>query len=129
MNFVLETLMQFKPDQISKMFLFYDCQPFSESFITKAIFMLLKYYSTKPEQYFRVFNNLCSIFRSIEQQAGGQSSIYMMLEHKSQAKKFAKELNAKYKNFINQVEEQYAYIDAATPANVSSKLLAYSREV
>jgi hypothetical protein len=44
-------------------------------------------------------------------------------------KKYAKEINLKFKNFLSQVDEHYSYIDADAPANVAAKMLAYSREV
>jgi hypothetical protein len=52
-----------------------------------------------------------------------------MLEQKAQAKRQAKELNAKYKTFLQKLDDMYSYADPGTPAEVASKILAYSREV
>ena len=52
-----------------------------------------------------------------------------MIEQKSQTKRFAKELNAKYKTLLNKLDDLYSYVDQGTPAEVASKILVYSRDV
>ena len=35
----------------------------------------------------------------------------MMLEQKAQTRRFAKDLNAKYKNFLNKLDDLYSYME------------------
>ena len=67
MNYLQETLMTLKPDQLAQLFLLYDCQPFSENFITKAILMLLKYSSQRPDVYFRLYHCFVQLFKAYSQ--------------------------------------------------------------
>ena len=133
MNYLLETLMFLKPDQLAQLFLMYDCQPFSENFVSKSIQILLKYASQRPELFMRVFECLLHLLEGVEPmkptQALGMQMIYMMLEQKAQTRRFAKDLNAKYKNFLNKLDDLYSYMEVQTPAEVASKMLAYSRDV
>lgn len=55
--------------------------------------------------------------------------VYLMLEQKAQTRRFAKDLNAKYKTFLTKLDDMYSYMETKTPAEVASKILAYSREV
>ncbi len=52
-----------------------------------------------------------------------------MLEQKATIRKLSKDANVKFKNFVKKIEDQYAYIDQQTPAEVASKILVYSREI
>ena len=38
-------------------------------------------------------------------------------------------MNIKFKNFLQKVDDAYSFMDPGTPAEVASKILAYSREV
>jgi hypothetical protein len=87
MNSLMETFMNLGPEQLAKLYLFFDCQPFSESLLTKGILALLKYRSHRPEQYLRTVGSLSGIFSRLHPDAlnvvgGGTCSLYLMLEHK-----------------------------------------------
>lgn len=137
MNYVLEVLMLLRPEQLAQLYLLYDCQPFSESFLTKSLNLLLRYASQRQELFLRIFDCLTHLFdvgcyklpQSAPQTSQGMQMLLMMHEHKCQARRFAKDLNAKYKALLTKVEDLYSYLDVQAPAEVTSKLLAYSREV
>lgn len=81
MNYVLETLLTLTPQQIGSLYLFYDCQPFSESLVTKSIVMVLKY-SQSRGNYLHVFTCLCRVFKGLID-GGSGSQLYLMQENKA----------------------------------------------
>jgi hypothetical protein len=52
-----------------------------------------------------------------------------MLEQKAQIKKLVKDVNVKFKIFLQKIEDMYSYMDPTTPAEVASKILVFSRDV
>jgi len=54
LSFMHETLLSMNYNQISQMFLMYDCQQFSESIITKSINLLLECNKNNPDKYFAI---------------------------------------------------------------------------
>lgn len=51
LNFIYETLLSIKPEDLGLLFLVYDCQHFSESLITKSINLLLKYTKSNTPKF------------------------------------------------------------------------------
>jgi hypothetical protein len=65
MNYMLETLIMLGGENVSRLFLSYDCQPFSENVVGKAIAMLMKWVSSKGQDaYFRLFDSFLSLFQA-----------------------------------------------------------------
>eukprot|EP00347_Sterkiella_histriomuscorum_P023819 403333278 len=136
-NYLLETLLLLKPEQLSSLFLLYDCQPFSENIITKSLVIILRVAQQSPEQYCQIYKKLVDKFSNFNMnpkiseklELGGPSTINFMMEQKSQIKKLAKDANTKFKNFLKKIDDLHAYADQLTPAEVASKILVYSRDI
>jgi hypothetical protein len=65
MNYMLETFIMLGGENVARLFLCYDCQPFSENVVGKAIAMLTKWVSSKGQDaYFRLFDSFLSLFKS-----------------------------------------------------------------
>ena len=65
MNYMLETLIMLGGENVARLFLCYDCQPFSENVVGKAIAMLMKWVSSKGQDaYFRLFDSFLSLFQT-----------------------------------------------------------------
>jgi len=43
MNYILETFIMLGGENVSKLFLLYDCQPFSDNVVGKSFLMLIKW--------------------------------------------------------------------------------------
>lgn len=98
--------------------------------MSKAIQTLLRYAQQRPELYSRVFECLTHVFgEEGVDSASPLQPLVMMLENKGQARRFAKDLNAKHKTFVAKLEDTYSYLEPSTAPEVASKMLAYSREV
>jgi len=57
-NFLIEILIQLKPEDLGLLFLSYDCQHFSESIITKSLNLIIKYGKHDQKKFTRVFERI-----------------------------------------------------------------------
>jgi hypothetical protein len=65
MNYMLETWLILRPEQIAQLYLLYDCQPFSESIVTKSMSMLFKY-AQQTGKFYRQCDSFISIFKGFQ---------------------------------------------------------------
>ena len=136
LTFLLEVLLSVSPEDLGLLFLVYDCQPFSESIVTKSLNLLLRY--TKNEQrvnhlYQMLSHHLARVTpnKDLDPQIVHvtHQRIKYMLDQKAEKKVLARQCNIKPKLFLNKCKEQYGFIDDEAPWEVASKILLYSREV
>jgi hypothetical protein len=73
MNYMLETWLLLRPEQIAQLYLLYDCQPFSESIVTKSMSMLFKY-AHQTGKFYRLCDSFISIFKGFQGGAQALSS-------------------------------------------------------
>ncbi|CDW90832.1 sec7 domain containing protein [Stylonychia lemnae] len=136
-NFLIETILLLRPEQIASLYLMYDCQPFSENFITKSLLMIFKVAQKDSAKYLSFYQLLVKKLSQLkinpqlvgDLQNSGPQSISFMLEQKSTVKKLVKDANLKFKLFMQKTEEMYAYADDQVQAEVQSKILLFSREI
>jgi len=60
-NYLLETILLLRPDHLASLFLMYDCQPFSESVLTKSLLLIFRLSRKSP--FTQIFQRLGSKIR------------------------------------------------------------------
>jgi Sec7-like guanine-nucleotide exchange factor len=136
---VEDVVLAISPQDLSLLYLIYDCQHFCENIVTKSLNLVFKYRQGQPAKFLnflaRVFHSMgkCDLSKKDSLQASQaedvQQRIKFMIEQKNQAKTLARLCNVKPKLFLNKCEEIYRYIEESAPWEVAAKILLYSREI
>lgn len=132
-NYLLETILLLRGEHLAALFLLFDCQPFSDSVVTRSLQLVFRL-AKKPFPCF--FQRLATKLRAFSQTlavdkaaVGQQQVVPYMLEQKSSVRRLARDANAKFKLFMQRAEEQFGFVDAETPYEVAAKILVYSRDI